>query len=160
MAKNGKRKKPKTSHSADKKEPRAGGESKKFINPPEIEDSRKKPPSWSFRHADQEMWCVREHFCYEILSKLVDYEGMTWNEILNATGGKGSRGTKNHPIEINSLVKTARKRLEELNIVESSLVSLTVGSKGRLWGWIAEGTMNILWFDPEHEICPSKKKHT
>lgn len=43
---------------------------------------------------------------------------------------------------------------------QDALVSLGLTGRERIWGFIANGVMNLLWWDPNHEVCPSLLKHT
>jgi len=79
---------------------------------------------------------------------------MTWAEI-----SKDKK--KYHPIRVDKLATEARKRLEELRQDDVDVLwSLRVQGKPRIWG-IREGrVLKLLWWDPNHEVCPSKLKHT
>jgi hypothetical protein len=37
--------------------------------------------------------------------------------------------------------------------------SLRINSPARVWGIRDEYVLRVLWRDPRHEVCPSKKKH-
>ena len=88
------------------------------------------------------------------LKKLADFESMTWNDIqVNAK-------KQNHFISVSDMIKEAGQRLEQLGIVEDELFSLRVNGKMRIFGILRTGEFEILWLDCNHEICPSKKKHT
>ena len=80
---------------------------------------------------------------------------MTWGAIENEPKGRG-RGSKNHEIEVSRIIPEAQERLVELHKADYDvLFSLRVSGKIRIWG-IREGRVfQILWFDFEHEICPS-----
>lgn len=91
----------------------------------------------------------------DVLSKLRDFESMTWGEILV----KGS--DRNHYVQVAVLSKTAQKRLRDIKQDDvDEVVSLRLTGKSRVIG-IPDGlAMQILWWDPNHQVCPSKKKHT
>lgn len=114
-----------------------------------------KSPVWSFRSCDQEhdRWslCHCENIWNEILAKMVNFETMTWHEII--TGG--GRGSNSHQIEVEKLTTEAQKRLTELKVHESQLFSLRLTGKKRLFGVRYNQVLHIIWYDPEHEICPS-----
>ena len=40
------------------------------------------------------------------------------------------------------------------------LYSLRLSGRSRVWGLKEAGIFWILWWDPNHEICPSYKKNT
>ena len=95
-----------------------------------------------------------------LLLRLKDFEGQSWRQILSDTSGR-KNNTKNHAIPINNLDKEAQKRLEEIKLDDiDKLYSLSVTGKRRVWGTIIDGTFCIVWYGTEHEVCPSKKRHT
>jgi hypothetical protein len=88
----------------------------------------------------------------EIVPKLHNFETMTWSQI-EATGS--------HFVSFEDLCKLARDRLGELDMEKiESLFSLRLAGKERVWGQREGGTFQVLWWDPEHLVCPSPKKHT
>jgi len=91
----------------------------------------------------------------EIRDKLRDFESMTWHEILVVAKHR------NHAVSIEKLCKEARDRLEETGQSDiEELVSLRLSGLARVWGIRSENVLNVLWWDPEHAVCPSLKKHT
>lgn len=118
-------------------------------------------PKWAFSRVDKEMWKIHDDFMEYLLGKLIDFEQITWGEILRTTrNSKSSNNTSSHNIPIDRLIKDAQNRLEELNIYEDELFSLSLDNKKRLWGILDSGVLRIIWYDPKHEICPSHKKRT
>jgi hypothetical protein len=90
-----------------------------------------------------------------ILEKLANFETMTWKEILL------DAKKQNHNVSVDKLIKEAQDRLTEISLDDlDELTSLHLTGKGRVWGIIDQGVMNLLWWDPEHQVCPSHKKHT
>jgi hypothetical protein len=88
----------------------------------------------------------------EVYPKLKSFETMTWHEI--ERGGS-------HSQPINSLCPDAQKRLRELQNEDiDELFSLRLTGKKRIWGIIDRNILKILWWDPDHTICPSDKKYT
>ena len=80
------------------------------------------------------------------------FETMKWSEIVVS----GS-----HTIDIGSLSKEAQDRLEDIGQDDlDELFSLRVTGRGRLIGIREMDYFRILWWDPDHKVCPSKKKHT
>ena len=124
-------------------------------------------PVWSFSLCDfyHEKWGLSSNSQgYEDLSTLLlrlkDFEVKNWKQILSYTSGR-KNNTKNHAISINDLDKEAKKRLEEIKLDDrDKLYSLSVTGKRRVWGTISDGIFFIVWYDTEHEVCPSKKRHT
>jgi len=98
-----------------------------------------KTPAWHIGIVDIGCdWSCAENWlanlCDSILPKLKDYETMTWQEIMSASGGR-SRGTNNHYIEIEDLSKEAQKRLCDLKMDDiDALFCLRLSGKERIWG--------------------------
>ena len=88
----------------------------------------------------------------EIYGKLGEYERRRWTEF----AGKG--GTKNIPVA--NLGREAKLRLRDLDKddVDGSLWELRFSNKERIWGVRQGDIMHFLWWDPLHEVCPSKKR--
>lgn len=92
---------------------------------------------------------------FEIHGKLSNLESMTWQQLL--VEGK----ERYHLVAVSNLASCARKRLEELGQSDlDELLSLRLSARERIWGIQNAAVVNLLWWDPEHEICPSLKKHT
>ena len=90
-----------------------------------------------------------------IRNRLKDFETMTWNEILVVAKHQ------NHSIPIHLLCKDAKDRLAELDQDDiERIVSLHLTGQERIYGILEEGILRLLWWDPEHRVCPSIKKHT
>lgn len=121
-------------------------------------------PKWVFRNMDinHERWSLKS--CDEIYSyvieKLKDFEGQTWGEIIKASGGR-NKGTNSHFESINGFIKEARDRWIELKLEEyPEAFSLRLTGTHRPYGILENGTFRIIWFDENHEIYKSNKKHT
>lgn len=155
-----KNKKPALLESPNGKRPNKGNTTTKVARQPDLENKMQLHPTWAFEICDSSRWCIKEHFCFEIFETMKSYETMTWQEILTTTGGKNSKGYKNHNVPVNKIIKAARDRLTESHIFTEELVSLTVGSTGRIYGLLTNGTLKIIWYDPNHEIYEVKKRHT
>jgi hypothetical protein len=123
-------------------------------------DTNKLKPVWSIVIFDRDgpwgkcKFTDNEHLWMELFPKLRDYERMTWGEIYKDKD-------KNHSVLFGSLVKEARDRLTELKLDDiNELFRFRLSGKGRVWG-IREGRVfKLLWWDPEHFVCPSILKHT
>lgn len=114
-------------------------------------------PSWKFNLIDNngswgwsnisgdEIWII-------LSSRINQKEQMSWAN-LKASGS--------HNVEISTLTKEAQKRLTELGHNDiDQLFSLRLSGKERIWGIRDRFALKIIWWDPEHEVCPSPKKHT
>jgi hypothetical protein len=91
----------------------------------------------------------------EIRTKLAQFEGQTWNEILLIAKGK------NHTIAKSDLSKAARDRLAELRLDDVDyVISLRLSGKERVFGLKHDVALTLLWWDPDHLVCPAQLKHT
>ncbi|QPM68210.1 hypothetical protein [Atribacter laminatus] len=140
--------------------------SRKF-NPPEGKSPRneQEPESiisklitWHIRTMDKEgLWHWKnislDIFWDKVHKILSCYEMMTWGEVLN--------NRNNHFIPVNNLCKKAQQRLQVLKQDDiDEVVSFHINGKGRIWGIQDRYIFKILWWDPNHQVCPSHKKHT
>lgn len=88
----------------------------------------------------------------EILQKLQSFESMTWSEI---------EGRRHHSISRETLSKKAQERLEEIHMDDiDEVFSLAIGGTERIFGVRERGVFKVLWWDPDHQVCPSHKKHS
>lgn len=114
-------------------------------------------PSWQISRIDEQgRWgwnnIGAEEFENEVISKVKNLESNTWGQIL---------GPKNHEVLISEICRDAQKRLVQLNLEDiESLVTLRLTGRKRIWGIRDGSVLKILWWDPEHEVCPSNLKHT
>lgn len=91
----------------------------------------------------------------EIRRKLSSFEAMTWHEILVVARHR------NHAVPVDRLSKVARDRLEELGQGDiDEIVSLRLSGPERVWGIRTGNILKILWWDPDHGVCPSILKYT
>ena len=87
-----------------------------------------------------------------VADKLGHFETMRWADIESA----GS-----HAVEVGRLCAAAQKRLRELRQDDvDELFSLRLAGRARVWGFREGRLLRILWWDPEHAVCPAEKKHT
>jgi hypothetical protein len=78
---------------------------------------------------------------------------MTWAELDGASGS--------HSVAVDDLCSDARERLLKLRMDEQGqLYSLRITGEQRVWGVRDIAILRVLWWDPEHQVCPSPKKHT
>ena len=85
-----------------------------------------------------------------IRAKLAYFETMTWNEIL-ITAKK-----RNHSIAVADLSAEAQQRLEDLGLGLDEVVSLRLSGPERVFGYLENGVLVLLWWDPCHQVCPSR----
>ncbi len=75
-----------------------------------------------------------------------------WGEIITQSGGH------HHLIETADLVRPARDDLlEAIHGGTDEVMSLRLTGQKRIFGYMEVSVMHILWWDPEHEICPSER---
>lgn len=96
----------------------------------------------------------------EVLEKMIAYSNMTWQEIERQTHDQGR--SKHHFLSVESLSKEAidRFRIMKLDEYSDSIFSFSLQNKLRVVGIRENEHFHVLWYDPGHEVCPSKKKHT
>lgn len=85
-----------------------------------------------------------------IREKLAHFETMTWNEIL-VVGKK-----RNHSIPVSDITSEAQDRLEVIGLGLDEVVSLRLSGAERIFGYLDNGILVLLWWDPDHQVCPSK----
>lgn len=113
-------------------------------------------PLWAFRVVDLGgPWCwsaLGGESLREVLQRMREMESMTWHAI----GETGS-----HFIDTGALSKPARDRLIAIQQDDVDQVySLRVTGRRRIIGIRDGGVLRILWWDPEHQVCPAPRKHT
>lgn len=87
-----------------------------------------------------------------IRERLALFETMTWSEIL-------VRAKKqNHSIKVSSICGPAQQRLEARSLFLEDVVSLRLSARERVYGYLDNGVLVLLWWDPEHRICPSLRE--
>jgi hypothetical protein len=116
-------------------------------------------PSWrvsKIETSDPFGWhVIDEEKLTDIRAKLAQFESMTWNEILVASK------KQNHSVFVGNLCKEAQERLQAIGLGDvESLISLRLSGRERVWGWRQGTALLLLWWDPEHRVCPSLSKHT
>lgn len=88
-----------------------------------------------------------------ILQAVAQVETMTPLEAF-----KGYPGKDYKTAELPS--KEARDRLLVLQRDDQDIACLRLSGSGRLWGFRRGRCFHVLWWDPYHDVWPSKKKHT
>ncbi len=101
---------------------------------------------WGWNGVDQTtFWKV-------IFPRISGFETMTYGEILGKT---------HHEIRRCDIIEKARARLRKIEQDDvDHLVSLHITGEKVIWGIRDQNIFKVLWWDPNHEICPSAKKHT
>ncbi|RIQ21270.1 hypothetical protein DY240_15725 [Jiangella rhizosphaerae] len=103
-------------------------------------------------------WCLtsidQPHHA-DLLLKMRDYESMTAREIFH---GNDPRGIRYDMAECPN--PEPIRRLTEAFGGRDSICRLRINGRRRLYGFLTGNDFSIVWWDPEHVIWPSTKKHT
>ena len=93
----------------------------------------------------------------EVLQKLMDYGNMTWDEIDKQQHDHNK--SKHHYLSYESLSDAARERIKARQFEEDSdvIFSFALQNLLRIVGFRRDGEFSVIWYDPNHEFCPSKK---
>lgn len=88
----------------------------------------------------------------ELFQKVFESQKLSWQDLVK----NGS-----HLVDIEQLCPEAQKRLYQIQKEDlDQLFSLRITARKRVWA-IKEGKILwLLWWDPNHEVYPSLKKHT
>ena len=123
------------------------------------EDWAKCYPSWRISRLDTEGpfgWdALEQKTLCDIRAKLTNFEGMTLGEIFV----KAKK--QNHSVDVSKLSPIAQTRLKKIRQDDvDALHALHLSGTKRVWTILERNILNLLWWDPEHKVCPSLKKHT
>ena len=154
MAKGNKKETKKASDTNEKRTIRPSGSSTDFYKPIWRFD-------WIDRSGDFAFNVDREDFqCHEVLEKMINYSGMSWQEIKSHTHDDGK--SKHHFLNMESLSKSAIDRVQAKHLEEYSdnIFSFALQNKLRIIGIREKEYFYVVWYDPNHQFCPSAKKHT
>jgi len=89
-------------------------------------------------------------FLKSIVQCLQSYEGYTWREV--------RQKRHCHPWGTDEIPKDCARRLEERQIDIEELYQIPLGSKPRIIGYKDGRIFYLMWWDKEHEFCPTKAK--
>jgi hypothetical protein len=79
-------------------------------------------------------------------------------ERLDWTGLK-CNGKYCHNVALDSICSEAQRRLEEKRLDDNdALIELRCSGTHRVWGIEDGNVFMIIWWDPDHKICPSGPK--
>lgn len=85
----------------------------------------------------------------KIRNRLASYESMRWKEIV---------GYRCHLIKRTSLCPIAQQHLLDIEQDDiDSVMSLGIDQMGRVIGILEHNILKVLWWDPEHEVCPTSQ---
>lgn len=134
---------------------------KKGVIIQEHESRNSKKPSWRFGRFDAscEAWGMNtlRNNLIQVIDGLKSYEDLTWQQIVSAPHDKKGK-SKNHTVGIEGLTNAAKKRLSRINEDDvPSIFSLRLNNLFRIIGILQDEIMYILWIDPNHEVCATKR---
>ena len=75
---------------------------------------------------------------------------MTWGEIIQQAGGR-RHGNNHHLVEVATLTRKARRRLEEIRQDDiDEIFSFRLTARTRVYGLTEGRVFKLLWYDPFH----------
>lgn len=92
----------------------------------------------------------------DLLEHLRQYESRTVGEL---RGGRLSDFTS-YPNFADCPNKKAVDRLAALYDATDSIARFRLSGTKRLYGFLVDNEFHLLWWDPNHEVWPSRKRHT
>lgn len=96
---------------------------------------------------------IDEPTLHDIRKKLANFESMTMNEIFVIAKDR------NHAVSIDKLCGPAQQRLKDLKLDDiEQLYSLRLSGAERVWSIRELNALILLWWDPNHQVCPSLPK--
>jgi hypothetical protein len=92
-----------------------------------------------------------------ILRRVMELEGKTWFDLQKADVSLHA-----HELSANRLSPEAEQAIADakLDAEVDQLFQVGVSGKQRIIGLRYESEFHVVWWDPMHEFCPSKKKGT
>jgi hypothetical protein len=101
-------------------------------------------------------WCLSKAIpadLVRILEAVSSFESMRPREVFKGYPGKDY-------IVAELPMREARDRLVQLGRDDQDISCLRLSGTGRLFGFRRGQHFHVLWWDPDHSIYPSHKKHT
>jgi hypothetical protein len=147
----------KPSRSRKPKEAEKPARQRRPIPRPHGGETGKHPLVWRFSMIDLDGpwgWAgLDTDFAKRLCERCINWESMHEGELF------GQGGNKRIPAE--NMCEEAQRRLAAINLDDyGALWELKVSGKPRVWGLRSGHVFYPVWWDPEHSVCPSKKKHT
>jgi len=111
-------------------------------------------PSWRFSTVDKNgpfAWPIGTKDELKIVGKLHNFDSMKWSDI---------EGRDHHILSADSISKDAIERLQEIRRDDDidSIFSFHLGGQKRIICIRDRNVAKLLWFDPGHKVCESRKK--
>ena len=90
-----------------------------------------------------------------IREKLIEFEAKDWNQIFVA------ERDHNHRVDVAAFDCPAAREWMRRNMPDQDVLwTLRLMGKQRIWGIFRDGVFHLMFWDPEHQIKLSLKKHT
>jgi len=114
---------------------------------------------WRFRHLDLEgpwsLGALGGGELGELMKALAGFESMTMAEAF-----RGGHPGKDYDVE-DLPTALALDRLDAIGMGDLTKISrFRIDGRGRLYGIRCENVFHVIWWDPNHEVWPSEKRHT
>lgn len=112
---------------------------------------------WRFGHLDLDgpwgLVSLDHERLMMLLGDMAKFESQTINELFH----QGEWPGKCH--DVHKLPnRVALARLGALGLSDMTKIwKLRIGGPGRLWGFLVGNVFHVVWWDPRHEVWPSKK---
>lgn len=121
------------------------------------EDWREMKPAWRVSllemHTPYGWKEIDQAEAVQVRDRLASYESMKWKEIIPSY--------RSHLIKVTDLSADARNHLVAIEQDDvDSVVSLGIDQLSRVVGILEHNILKVLWWDPEHEVCPTTKPNT
>lgn len=85
---------------------------------------------------------------------LKGYETKRWSDIEREKAGKDHRFKS---YDTYSIADEAQKRLLDIGLDDMDRICrFRLGNKPRIYGFLCQHVFFVLWWDPDHNICPSR----
>lgn len=113
--------------------------------------------SWRFSEMDlsSEWGChnLTSEKLLEVREKLLHFESQTWDQC----AGTGSAGVAKR-IPLDDFPTKTKRRFEDLGVDDAeALHEFRLSGPERVWGIRRGSVCYILWWDPKHEVFPTKR---
>ena len=95
----------------------------------------------------------------EVLEKIIAYSNMTWSDVKKQTHDRKGK-SKHHFLDMSSISADGRDSFKSRGfegVYDDSIFSFSFQNKLRIIGIRENEKFYAVWFDPQHEFCPSKK---
>jgi hypothetical protein len=114
------------------------------------EDWREMKPAWRVSLLEMRTpfgWRLLDEVnASQVREKLANYESMKWKELI---------GYRSHFIKVSELCREAQEHLTAIQQDDiDSVMSLGITQKARVVGIMEHNILKLLWWDPEHLVCP------